>query len=154
LRIQHVNLTEFRDNLFGLVCSAGQSIHWIDCLSSSNRCHFNILLRLKSHTSRRISFQRADQFDRTKCLPELRTRLKHHLPRSCFSSGGKGRALQAIISRGHADMSCLHRISACPQCVSNPDDLQSCDSSFWINVAGFQKTVTKQDISDSSANDV
>ncbi len=60
LRIQHVNLTELRDDLFCLVCSAGQSIHWIDCLSSSNRCHFNVLLRLISHTSKRITFQGAD----------------------------------------------------------------------------------------------
>ena len=36
LRIQHVNLTELRDDLFCLV---------------SSRCHFNVLLRLKSHTS-------------------------------------------------------------------------------------------------------
>lgn len=42
LSIQHVNLTQLRDALFRLV---------------SFRCHFNVLLRLISHTSRRITLQ-------------------------------------------------------------------------------------------------
>lgn len=45
MRIQHVNLTKLHDDLFCLV---------------SFRCHFNVLLRLISHTSRRITFQGAD----------------------------------------------------------------------------------------------